>query len=254
MKCKECKTENKETAKFCVNCGTELKGRSTKKVETKTVEEKSKNEYVGMLIASLEDLKGFLLKPLESLKNKNTEDIKSTFVNGIIICFVMMLINLFKTMINSVRVTEFDWLKGSVEVWRWENLKDLNYFSLIFKNFFIYALIILAIAFVFYVGTLIIKKQVKYQKLVSITLISVIPFILGDMIVVDLAGLIFNQLGAIVAIISSVYSISLFTTLMNDELKLVGYQRLLFNVICFSVILCISYFGIVNISIPKMFE
>lgn len=254
MMCKGCKTENKENAKFCVNCGEELKEKNTKKEEVKNEVKVEKNRFSSMLLSSLEDLKGFLLRPLDSLKNKNTEDIKSVSITGAMICLVMTLVNLFKTMISSVRVTEFDWLKGSVEVWRWENLKELNYFSLIFKNFFIYALAFLAIAFVFYVGALIVKKQVKYQKLVAIVLISMIPSVLGSMILAAFVSLISVHLGVIVAIISSIYTISLLVTLINDELSLEGYQKLFFNVVCFSVILCISYLGIINISLPTVFK
>ena len=34
MKCKECKCENKENAKYCVNCGKELKAKKGKKEES----------------------------------------------------------------------------------------------------------------------------------------------------------------------------------------------------------------------------
>lgn len=255
MKCKECKCENKENAKYCVNCGKELKAKKGKKEEKQEIIEKEqKQNFTSMMKSCFYDLKDYLLKPLEASKSKDTEDIKKVAINGAIISLVMTIITLFKTMISVVRVTEFSWLKGSVTVWRFENLKNLNYFSLIFKNFFIYALVILALAFVFYVGSLIIKKQVSYQKYVSFVLISFIPTILGGMILTSLISIISIHLGVIVAILSSVYTITILVTLINDELKLEGYQKVLFNAICFGVILCISYLGIINISLPGIFQ
>lgn len=249
MECKKCKTENKENYKFCVNCGKELQQIEK---ENKKVIEKSKSNYSKLIMNSLNDIKYYLLNPLDSLNNESKCDIKSVSIVGMIICLFMVIINLLKTMISVVRVTEFDWLKGNVYVWNFGNLKNLDYFSLIFKNFFIYMVIILALSFIFYVGTLIIKKEVKYEKIVLISLISIIPFVLGNMIISSLVGLLFVNAGILFLIISLVYTVSLFIILINEELKLKGYQKLFFNVICFSIIICFSYFGVVNINLLNL--
>jgi len=246
MICKECNTKNKENYKFCVNCGKEFKSVKKELKESKVDSKKA------LFISVLKDLKEYLLKPLDALNNKSKYDIKELAIVGSVICFTMVIINLIKKMILTVRVTEFDWLKGSVYVWRFDKLKDLDYFTLIFKNFFLYVAIILALAFIFYLGTLIIKKEVRYEKIVLISFISIIPFILGNMIVSSLVGLMFAKIGVLVSIVCLVYTIALFIMLINEEVKLKGYKKLIFNVMCFSTIICLSYLNIININLLNL--
>lgn len=246
MICKSCGKENAEGVKFCTECGTEMIQEVVATQETKK-SEATKNDFVAMLMSSIMDLKNYLLKPLASAKEEKTEDIKNVAITGVILTLAMTLINLVKSMFNAVRVVSYDWLGGSSTSWEFSNLGDLNYIELIFKNFFIYAIVMLAIALIFFIGTLIIKKQVKYPKLLSFVYIAAVPFALGNMLVAYILGFLYSPLGVIATIISSIYSLTIFYELVNEELQLKDEIKIYFNAACFSTILVIIYFIIVKV-------
>ena len=206
------------------------------------------NAFVKMLLDGLKNLKDYLLKPLDSIKEKSTEDLKQVGITGGILVVLMMLVNLIMTMIGSLKSTSFDIFTGKTTTTiDFGNLGELNYLSLIFKNLFIYALVILAIAGIFYLGSLIIKKEIKFTKLLSITYIATIPFFIGTTVLATILGFIFNSLAVIVSIITSIYAICVFAYLVNDEIKLNGITRVYYNAACFSIIIITVYFVIIKI-------
>lgn len=194
----------------------------------------------------LNNLKSCLINPLEGAKELN-DDVKSVSITGLILTLIITFINLIITMINSLKTLSFS-LTGKISyTWDFNNLKNLNYFSLIFKNFFIYALIILAIAGVFYIGSLILKKEVKYTRLLNIVFIAVIPFVIGNMIISPILGLIYAPLAIITYILSTIYSITIFSQLVNNEIKLKNMTKIYYNTACYSTLLIIIYFIMVKI-------
>lgn len=206
-------------------------------------EVKSSNKYVGMLLDNLNNLKGYLLKPLESVKAKETEDIKSVAITGGFLVVLMTLVNLIMTMINSV--ITYDWT-GKFDGFDFGNLGDLNYLSLIFKNLLIYAVVMLAIAGVFYIGALIVKKEVNYAKLLTIVFIAAIPLTIGNTVVATILGYIYNPLAVIASVATSIYSITIFAKLVNDEVKLSDMTLIYYNAACYSVIILVVYFIVVR--------
>lgn len=248
MICKECKCENKEDAKFCANCGKDLvkvKEKTKKPVsEEKTINKQ--NDIIDLLKDKLIELKDNLIKPLDSMKNKSVDDIKSVAISGGIISLVMMLVHLITSMINACHVMKFDWIKGTTYTWTAEGLKNLNYFDLTIKSLVIYALVMMVIAFVFYIGSLIIKKTIKYQRILSMVFVAMIPIVLGGMILAPIFSLIYNHLGVIIYVISFIYAVIIFGTLLNEELKLEGSIKLYYNTICYSVLVLTAYFILIN--------
>jgi hypothetical protein len=213
-----------------------------KTTKTDVTETKKSTDYVGILKDSLNTLKNYLLKPTESIKDEKTEEVKSVVINGGIISVLMTLVNLLMTMLSSLKSTSIDWTGKVTYSIKFSNLSKLNYLSLIFKNLFIYIIIMLVIAGIFYIGSLIVKKEIKYTKLLSIVFISVIPFVIGNIVLANILGLIYSSLSLIVIIISTTYSIALFTYLVNNEIKIKDMTRIYYNAICFSVIMLSIYF------------
>lgn len=249
MICKECNSENKENAKFCANCGKDLKEKEVSKTSVKKeekVDTSKQNDFVKLLKEKFVELKDNLIKPLDSMKNKSVDDIKSVAITGVIISLVMMLVHLISSMISSCHVMKYDWLKGQTYSWSLDGLKNVNYFDATIKSFVIYALVMLVIAAVFYVGSLIIKKSLKFSRVLSIVFVSIIPVVLGCMIVSPILGLIYIHLGTIAFVLSFIYSISIFTTLLNEEIKLDGTLKLYYNTVCYSVLILVAYFIAVN--------
>ena len=78
-----------------------------------------------------------ILKPISSFKEsvQKLEKQKNSIVLTIVLAIVMMIANLAKTVINTVR--EYNYFKGTYS-WNWDNLKDFKWFSVIGKNFLIY--------------------------------------------------------------------------------------------------------------------
>jgi hypothetical protein len=138
-------------------------------------------------------------------------------------------------------------LKGYTTTWNWSNLKELNYLNLIGKNFLMYAGAIVAIALTFFLASLIIKKEINFIKSLSIAATSVIPAVVGAMILSPILSLMYAPLGIIISVVGLVYSIIILYELVNTELKLEGEQKVYFNLICFGILGCMGYYAYVNL-------
>lgn len=248
MICNDCKTENKEGAKFCANCGKDLTVKAAKETKEvkETKKETSKKDFVEMLKSGLVEIKNNLLKPLDSMKSKSSEDIKSVAIIGCITTLAMMLVNLVTSMINACHVKHYDFFKGTTYEWTTKGLKNLDFFDLTIKYLFNTIVVMLIVAFIFYVGSLIVKKSVKFQKIVAIILVAMIPTILGNMIIVPVLALIHTNVGVVAGVLSTIYAITIFATLINEELKLEGTVKLYYNTICYSIVILSAYFYAVS--------
>jgi hypothetical protein len=185
-----------------------------------------------------------ILKPIECFKQEESKlnNTKTSFVLSIIVAGIMTLINLIKTVIATVRVEKYSFYDGESVTWEWSNLKELKWFEVIGKNFLIYFGIIFAIAVIFYIGSLIIKKNISFIKTLSISATSVIPTIIGMMILSPLAGMIWAQLSIVFTAVGTIYSILILYELMNNELKLENDFKLYFNLICFGILVVGLYY------------
>ncbi len=205
---------------------------------------KSSNKYVQMLLDNLNNLKNYLLKPMESEKS---DDLKSVGITGLILSVSMVIINLIMTMITSLKQTSISFTGKVSSTFSFDGLSEINYLSLIFKNLLIYIVVMLVIAGVFYIMSLIFKKEAKFTKLLSITYVAAIPFFLGTVVVSGILGLIYSPLAIISTIIFTVYSISVFASLVNSEVKLKDIMKVYYNTASYSLLLIIVYFVIVKI-------
>lgn len=187
-----------------------------------------------------------LLKPVKCFKEEENKfnSAKTSIVFSSIVAIGIMLINLIKTMISTVFTKSFDYttfkMKTSVD---FSNLKNLDYLDLIGKQLLIYAGIILAIALVYYLASLVVKKQFSFTKMLAISATSVIPFTILSMIVSPLLGKIWAPLSVVALVIGIVYSLLIFITLINKDITFEnGDSRIYFNLICLSILGSAGYY------------
>ena len=187
-----------------------------------------------------------LLKPVKSFKEEENKfnNAKTSIIFSSIVAIGIMLINLIKTMISTIFSKSFDYttfkMKTSVD---FSNLKDLDYLDLIGKQLLIYAGIILAIALVYYLASLVVKKQVSFTKMLAVSATSVIPFTILSIIVSPLLGKIWAPLSVISLVVGIVYSLLIFITLINKDITFEnGDSRIYFNLICLSILGSAGYY------------
>ena len=270
MTCPNCGYENNESSSFCVKCGANIKEikeepknkeevvatesapvvekSSTVVEETKTVNSTAKSKkpmnYIKFIIA-------FLIAPFKSFKD-NEETLADTKTSLIIsggMSVIMMLITLFTSMINAIFAKTFDYstfsYKTKVDFGR---LGDLDYVSLIFKNLLIYACIIAAIALVYFLIAMIFKKKANYIKLLSTTAISMLPVVIGSMLVGPILGKIWSPLGLVVSIASIIYAIGILVTLINDQVTLEDKNyRIYYHGLSITILLVAGYYILINV-------
>ena len=185
-----------------------------------------------------------LIKPFKSFKDEETKlnNTKQSFILALIISGAMTIINLIKTIFSTVRVVSYSWTKGYTYSWEWDNLKNIKWLEVIGKNFLIYAGIILAVALVFYLGSLIVKKELNFVKSLSIASTAIIPVVIGAMIISPLVGKIWNPLSVVFTVVSGTYSLIILYELMNDKLKLDEDIKIYFNVVCLGILAVAGYY------------
>ena len=277
MKCPKCDAFNIEGSSFCVKCGTNLKEllnqtestensnnqgvvsqinvnqsvniqeeNSTMQMnkQVKTSNATSSLNYFMFIIA-------ILIKPFKSFREEESKlsDIKNSFILALIISSSMTILNLIKTIINYVHVKSYNLSMQYTYSWQWDNLKNIKWLSATLGNFMIFAILIFGIAAVYYLGSLVIKKQLNFMKSVSITSVSFVPIVIGAMIISPIIGSIWAPLGSAFTIAGFAYSLIILYELINNELKLEGDLKLYFNLVCFGILGIVGYYVIMKIVI-----
>ena len=190
--------------------------------------------------------KDVLLNPYKTFKEKEVEltETKNALIFSGILAVVMMLITLLTAMITSIFVKELSAKTFELHtVVKFSNLGDLNYLVLIGRNLLIYAGIIAAIAGVYYIISLIFKKESKFTKLLSISATSIIPFIALGMILSPILSLIWTPLSIIAKVGGLVYSILVFMSLIKEELSFETKDlEIKFHLICLTILGTIGYY------------
>jgi len=193
-----------------------------------------------------------LLKPFQCFKEEEEKlsNIKNSIILTTIVSGAMMLISFIKSLISAVFVKQWDFAtyeyKTAIE---FSNLKKLDYLELIGKNFLIYMVAILAIAGVYYLASLVVKKQSSFSKLLSIAAASVIPYVVLGMILGPILAKIWGMLAMFCTIIGAVYSIIIFLTLINDNISFDKTDSMIyFNLVCMSILGVAGYYAFSKIT------
>ena len=186
-----------------------------------------------------------ILKPFTSLKEElgKFDNFKNSFIMSIIISAIATLVKLVTTMYSTVRVKNYNWSSGDNEsTWVWENLKELDYLQLIGKTFLIFLGVILVIAAVYYIASLIIKKQPNFSKLLCISTVSLVPMLMCYLVISPLLSLIWLELAVPTIIIGAIYTIVLLYEGMNNEVGVEGNEKYYFNLVCLSLLAIAGYY------------
>ena len=276
MICPKCGTQNEENVKFCMRCGNsfnnvqnvndvnnykppietigddvvevinnnENNSLNIQNNNTNSQEVPVNNNYVNEKIPISKYffiILGVILKPFTTFKEeiKKFDELKNSLFMSLIISVVVTIISLIKSMYNVVRVTSlFD---GKTK-WVWKNLGNLKYFKLIMTDFLIYAGIIFGIACIFYIVSLILKKQPSFSRILGISAVSIVPLFASLVVLSPILSSIYTPLGMIISIAGLAYTMILLYEIMNNEIGLEGNFKIYFNLICFSIILVALYY------------
>lgn len=244
MKCSNCGAELNENDKVCSECNTEV-------VEPKKERKYILNnefDFIATVIGCLNFIWGVILKPVTDLKSKidDYSDIKKTGILVLLVSLARMIINLISSMISVIFMKEVNFWTGATKFTvSFERLKNLKYFDLIFKQFFGFIIVVAAVAGVYYIVSLIMKRNANYIKLVAIATVSFVPFIILSFASV-LVSYIYAPASLFLIISSFVYSIFTFIIGINNEIDFENSNfKVYFHTICL-IVLFILYYYILN--------
>lgn len=243
--CPNCGATNSIGTNFCVNCGTQLQNNNVaQNVSTNT---NTQNQVAGSTSATTQMnfigyMVGALLKPFDKFKSEeeNLSSIKNSAIISAIVIVGATIINLFTTMFNAVRVESF-W-SNEVE-WVWENLKEVEYLKVIGMNLLMYAGVIFGLAAIYYVGSLIIKKEAKYPKLLGATATAYMPIIISTAILSPILSLIHFSFGLIVTVVGAIYGIIILLELIDHCIVIENKNvKIYFHTACLSIAILVIGF------------
>ena len=245
MFCPKCGEKNVEGARFCAKCGAnfeEVIGVPSKTIKKEVVVKKVKKEntenivgdiFKHMITASFKPFDAFK-KSSKKLSTPNYSLIYSAFV-----CGIAWILSIISTIFSAAKTTSFGWT-GTITTW---NFARLNYIKIIFVNLLVYVALVAAIAGVYCLASLVVKKTISYTKMLAITCTAIMPYIIGAVFLAPLFSLIHSNIGAFFAIAGLVYSVLIFFGLINEE---IGFEKkehsLYFHLICVGVLSLIFYY------------
>lgn len=186
-----------------------------------------------------------LLKPFTTLKEKETKwnILKNSFAYSLFLAILATILKIFETIWSLVRVRSYDYTtRKYVTKWVFENIKEVNLIKEIGQNFLIYLGIILAIAVVFYMACLIIKKQPNFSKILGISAMSVTPLFVCMFILSPIVSMISSDLATFSIIAGGIYSFILLYEAINQAIVLDGNAKYYFNLVCLSVLGIAAYY------------
>lgn len=277
MNCPKCGAINSSDSKFCIQCGS-LLGSS---ISVQPVQQESQNNEYIMYQQSVTQptdsmqinnnaqsmrnnanqrlsitnyffmLLAVLLQPFTAMKEESEKF--STFRNSailtIIVSIIATLLSTIQAILSVVIVKSYHWSKGYTTKWVWENVKEINFIKLIGKNILIYLGIILVIAVVYYIASLMVKKETNFSKLLGVSALSIVPIFLCAFALSPLVSLVYAPLGMGITILGSIYSFIILYETMNQEVSLTGNKKYYFHLICLSMIGMTAYYLLMKVMV-----
>lgn len=198
-----------------------------------------------------------LMKPVTAIKNKINDysDVKTTGILVVVIAFCRMIVNLLGTMISTIFVKErVSFLSSDTKLKvSFEGLKNLDYFNLIVKQFIGFIIVVAAVAGIYYVVAVVMKKTVNYFKLAAIVTVSFVPMFIVSFISIIVAY-IYAPLAAFLVFASLIYSLLTLVHCIDEEVKFDDKSfRVYFQTICLTIVFIVVYY-ILSKSISSMFS
>lgn len=272
MICIKCGAKNKKGAAFCSKCGNALEVIEEKKVTKKKIEKKEevKEETPVENVNVIEEKTGVdfenkkddititidkqkyislwnyivdgIFRPITTNEKtlKDGNDMEEAITRVFKVGVVGMLVNLVMTMIRSifVKTPTLDGFKTVIDV---TGLKELDYLSLIFKNLIIYLIIMCLVACIYYLGSLVLKKELKFENLLTISANSFIEVIATFIFLYQIVILFSVKLSIVVLILGMILYMLVLTKNISKEIKLNDPNKeILFHVCSIGLLLLIA--------------
>ena len=213
--------------------------------EVKSVGKNSSFDLKATIMGCLNLILAVVLKPVTALKSKIKDyaDFKSAGILVLFVALAEMIINLLGTMISVIFVKKYNFFSGETkfEV-SFEGLKDLDYFQLIVKDVFWILVIVAAIAGIYYIIAMIMKKNVNFFKLAAITAVSFVPVFAASFVGIIVAY-IYAPLAAFLVVAAFIYSFLIFINAIDGEVDFKDVDfKIYFHTICLTVMFIIAYY------------
>ena len=220
----------------------------------KEVKSAEKIDFVTTMMNCLTFILAVALKPINALKSKikDYSDFKGAGILVLFVALAEMIVNLLGTMISTIFVKQTSFFSGETKlIVSFKNLKDLNYFDLIVKNLFWSVIIIAAVAGVYYVVSMIMKKNANYFRLAAITAVSFVP-LYAALFVSIIIAYIYAPLSAFVVFAAFIYSFLIFIHAIDNEVEFKDADfKVFFHVICLTAVFIVAYY-VLNNSVGSM--
>lgn len=199
--------------------------------------------------------KNLITNPIDYLSGDidYISDLKKSSIVALIISVIATFIAL---LIKVYTIVKLDYevfnSNGKLTSWYFENLDNYNMLNIVGNYFVTFIGFIFIIAAVFYMASLIVKKEINFGKTVGITSMALIPAYVMVLIIAPILGKLYYPL-AIIAIVKGIAfsSITIFKVL-NDKMKLNSQQFLYVNIAVSVVIAIASYFLILNVILTEI--
>lgn len=200
------------------------------------------NQVSGGKLDYVKYLLGSFLKPFDTYKNNESAlgDFKNSSILALIVVGIMTVISLLSTMLSAVRHKSY--FSGKV-TWNWDNLGDVEYFKTIGLDLLIYAGIIAAIAGVYYLASLVIKKNAKFSNLIGVATTAVVPFAICSLLISPILSMIYSPLGVAATIVGFVYAFVTLIELVNEIVIIDNKNtRIYYHLVCLSTVIIVGGF------------
>ena len=183
----------------------------------------------------------FLLKPMKTFEDEKSKfDAKTTFIFLGIVTGIMTVVGLLISVISF-----------GIE-WGWDYLQYFEWWQAIVEIIVMLAVGICVVAGVYYLASLVVKKQLGFIKSVAITTSAALPLALGFLVVGPLFGLLWEPLAYVVAAATGIYSFLIFYELINNEVGLEKDKKVYFNLVCMMILACATYFTLVALFVNAL--
>ncbi|MDD2435746.1 MAG: zinc ribbon domain-containing protein [Bacilli bacterium] len=237
MICEYCQTKNNKTSKFCHECGKSLI-KTNNQIEDIKPELITKKEIKPHpVVVYLKFILSFLLKPMTTLKKEinKFEDYKKTLILSSLIVLFTSFLTLLNIIISSIIKNNFN---GTI----------LDYLKTFNNNSVIYFAILILITLIYFLTSIVIKKEPHFFRLLGITTISVIPLVIGLLVFMPLSKMISIGLGMFIAIASIIYTLLILSETMSREFELSDSNlKIHFNLICLTLLMMSAIYAYLHI-------
>ncbi len=272
MNCPKCGKQLNEGVKFCNGCGTAIAApeqnvqpvQNAQQPVQQPIQAKKAGSNTGsnIIVTCLLFMLGMLLKPAKAFKAKikELEEPKNGFIFIGLVSAVSMVVRVVFTflfaLIDRPCVT-FLGKKTCTTID--ESLKAINWVDITIKHLITVIVIGLAVAGIYYLASLVAKKTTKFMRLAVISTAALIPFMVTAFILTPIFSWLFGLMklsGEIVMfidVIGLVYSLTIFYTLMKEEVNFDDKDiSIYFYSLITVIIVIIAYFVLKNMLVNQV--